>query len=182
MRVYLYDNQPGDCRLPHDSGMELARSHLSTLGVVYYSFPPSLASSRSAIEEMALDSGYAGRDEITISPDAMGAAYEEKIKMFFDEHMHEDEEIRYIVAGNGFFDVRDAEDKWIRIHANPGDLLVLPAGIYHRFTLDEDNYLEAMRLFQKQPKWAALNRSEETDNNAVRKKYVHAVQAGHFAA
>ena len=33
-------------------------------------------------------------------------------------------------------------------------------------------YIKAMRLFQTEPKWAALNRSDETEKNPVRMDYV----------
>ncbi len=113
--------------------------YLSSIGVHHYNFPPSSPTSAAQVEDLAQARAYANRDEITVSPGAMGPAYEDKIKMFYDEHLHEDEEIRYILKGTGYFDVRDAEDKWVRIRAEPGDLLILPAGIYHRFTVDEDN-------------------------------------------
>jgi D-lyxose ketol-isomerase len=46
---------------------------------------------------------------------------------------------------------RDSEavsDAWIRIRTEPGDLIIVPAGIYHHFTLDEGDYIKSMRLFK----------------------------------
>jgi 1,2-dihydroxy-3-keto-5-methylthiopentene dioxygenase len=102
--------------------------------VLYYHF-----SNINDVDRLATNRGYKNRDEITVSPEKMGDIYEDKVKMFFNEHLHEDEEIRYIKGGQGFFDVRSRDDDWIRVQLEKDDLLILPAGIYHRFTTDEAN-------------------------------------------
>ena len=67
------------------------------------------------VDAIAAARSYRNRDEIVVSPQTMGDAYEEKVRTFFCEHLHEDEEIRYICDGTGYFDVRGKEDEWVRV-------------------------------------------------------------------
>lgn len=95
--------------------------------------------SQSEVDDIARSRSYKNRDEITVSPEKMGEIYEEKVKSFFHEHLHEDEEIRYILDGAGYFDVRNEGDEWVRIWLEKGDMIILPSGIYHRFTTTDKN-------------------------------------------
>lgn len=124
----------GDQREEHDSGRSVSEEFLSNLGVLYRRCP-----SLSTVDALASERSYKNRDEIVVSPESMGSGYEAKVKMFFLEHLHEDEEIRYILDGQGYFDVRDGKDSWIRIVVEKDDLIILPAGLYHRFTTDSHN-------------------------------------------
>ena len=170
MKVYYHDNQPvcpwaciqhwqidniwqGESHLPHNSGTEISTANLSELGILYYSFPPSSPDSAALVEDVAISRGYTNRDEISSSKliaSVDAASYGQILKTFYNEHMHEDEEIRYILKGSGFFDVRDADDKWVRIKAETGDFLVLPAGIYHRFSLEESKVRTESSLFGRE--------------------------------
>ncbi|KAH8146585.1 uncharacterized protein LAJ45_09267 [Morchella importuna] len=172
MKVYEYDNTMADQREDHDSGVAVSTAELEKIGVIYHHFD-----SVEDVNSLASERSYKNRDEIVVSPSAMGDVYEAKVKTFFNEHLHEDEEIRYVLDGTGFFDVRSKDDRWIRIRVEKGDLIILPAGIYHRFTTDSQNYIKAMRLFKDEPKWIALNRDAELDENCFRKSYVQSLVA-----
>ena len=97
------------------------------------------------------------------------------MQQFYKEHYHEDEEIRYIAEGEGYFDVRDKQDRWIRAKLSPYDLLILPAGIYHRFTLtNAAKHVKAVRLFKDEPKWEAINR-DTGKNTEARELYAKTI-------
>jgi 1,2-dihydroxy-3-keto-5-methylthiopentene dioxygenase len=117
----------------HDSGREVDTAQLAALGIKYFRFETV-----EEVDKLALERHYKNRDVVNIAPTTL-PNYEEKIKAFFSEHIHEDEEIRYILDGSGFFDVRNAGDEWVRIALEQYDLIIMPAGIYHRFTTDTKN-------------------------------------------
>jgi len=146
------EEQRGECR--RQPNVEVSMHDLETIGVIYHRIPEEEG---DKLESFAKEHGYDYQDEIVISRDKLDN-YEEKMQIFFREHLHDNDEVRYVLDGSGYFDVRNEEDQWIRIEVKQGDLLVLPAGIYHRFTVDTMDFISVRRLFHGAPIWTPFNR------------------------
>jgi 1,2-dihydroxy-3-keto-5-methylthiopentene dioxygenase len=83
------------------------------------------------LKKLRDDRGYSYADIITVHRDHL-PEFDLKLKAFFEEHIHDAEEIRFVLGGSGYFDVRDLQDRWVRIHVKKGDLITLPEGKVQR--------------------------------------------------
>ncbi|XP_041418261.1 1,2-dihydroxy-3-keto-5-methylthiopentene dioxygenase isoform X1 [Xenopus laevis] len=139
VQAWYMDDSAEDQRKPHrlQQDVPVSLEQLKALGVDSLSLDADRYESDPELAKIRKENNYTWMDIITIHKDTM-PNYEEKLKIFYEEHLHLDDEIRYILEGSGYFDVRDQKDKWIRIFMQKGDMITLPAGIYHRFTLDEN--------------------------------------------
>jgi 1,2-dihydroxy-3-keto-5-methylthiopentene dioxygenase len=95
--------------------------------------------------------GYVQHDEVTLRPD--NPRLDEICAKFLDEHSHDEDEVRFIVDGAGIFDIRSRDDRWMRVEVEAGDLIVVPAGRWHRFSLTESRSIRAVRLFKDAAGW-----------------------------
>ncbi|KAK7818554.1 1,2-dihydroxy-3-keto-5-methylthiopentene dioxygenase 2 [Quercus suber] len=143
LQAWYMDDSDEDQRLPHHKEPKefVSLDQLAELGVLSWRLDADNYETDEEFKKIRESRGYSYMDFCEVSPEKL-PNYEEKIKSFFEEHLHTDEEIRYAVAGSGYFDVRDRNDKWIRVWVKKGGMIILPAGIYHRFTLDSDNYIK----------------------------------------
>ncbi|XP_044745647.1 1,2-dihydroxy-3-keto-5-methylthiopentene dioxygenase [Coccinella septempunctata] len=180
VRAWYMDNDSSDQREEHHRNppkiISLSDLH-AVSGVEYFKLNVESYDTDGILEKLKKSRGYTYEDEITCSKECL-PNYEEKLKSFFQEHLHTDEEIRFVVDGSGYFDVRDKNDEWIRIEVIPGDLIIIPSGIYHRFTLDTKNYIRAKRLFIGEPVWTPYNRP--VDEMDCRKEYLKKLENGEF--
>ncbi|EHB16369.1 1,2-dihydroxy-3-keto-5-methylthiopentene dioxygenase [Heterocephalus glaber] len=71
--------------------------------------------------------------------------------MFYEEHLHLDEDICYIFDDSGYFDERDKENKCIWILIEAGEMINLPAVLHYCFIVDGKSYVMAMLLFVEKP-------------------------------
>lgn len=100
--------------------------------------------------------GYIQEDQIELQPSTPGL--DAICAKFLDEHLHDEDEVRFVLAGEGIFDIRSLGDRFMRVVVGPGDLIVVPAQRYHRFLLTEARTIRAVRLFKDRSGWVPTYR------------------------
>ena len=105
---------------------------------------------RAEIDEMKQRGGYVTADVIDVNPETPGL--DAMLARFDKEHTHSEDEVRFILAGRGIFFLH-LDEKVASVEVGPGDMLRVPRGTTHWFTLCEDRRIRAIRWFQDTTGW-----------------------------
>lgn len=112
---------------------------------------------QSVLEPYMKKNGYKTADVISINDQTPNyAALREK---FLSEHRHSEDEVRFFVAGQGYFwfNLEQGEDPVFNVLCEAGDLIAVPAHTRHWFDAGKENpNVKAIRIFSDQSGWVPL--------------------------
>ena len=138
------------------------RDYLGTLGIDYERWPtPNRVAAGAApeqileayaaeIEKLKAAGGYVTADVIDVTPDTPGL--DEMLAKFDKEHWHDEDEVRFVIAGSGLFHINSGGEI-VGIEVTAGDLIRVPRGTLHWFKLCGERRIRAIRLFQDKSGW-----------------------------
>lgn len=120
-------------------------------GVYSDALPLDEGAYQAPLDALKAERGYIEQDVVALAPDTPNL--DAICAKFADEHLHDDDEVRFVLEGEGIFDIRSRDDRWMRVVVEPGDLIVVPAGRHHRFLLTEAKRIRCVRLFKDTSGW-----------------------------
>ncbi len=142
---------------------EQVRNYLATIGIEYERWPsdgklPPNASAEEILNaygeqigRLKARGGYVTADVIDVNPETPNL--DAMLAKFSIEHWHDEDEVRYIVAGRGLFHIHPKTGPVIAIEVKAGDMIRVPRGTLHWFDLCGDKKIRAIRLFQDTSGW-----------------------------
>jgi 1,2-dihydroxy-3-keto-5-methylthiopentene dioxygenase len=140
-----------------DDNSNIDGNVLEANGVIYRRLPMEASGYQPHLDELTKRRGYITQDEVALKPDMPNL--DVVLAKFDPEHRHDDDEVRFVLEGEGVFDIRSNDERWMRVVVEPGDLLVVPKGKNHRFELTEKKHIRCVRLFKDPAGWTAIYRN-----------------------
>lgn len=109
-----------------------------------------IAAYRADIDRITAERGFTTIDVISIAPD--NPRREELRSKFLDEHFHNEDEVRFFVAGSGLFTLH-VDGRVYEIECVRNDLIAVPDGTTHWFDMGPEPEFVAIRFFQQPDGW-----------------------------
>lgn len=91
------------------------------------------------------NSAYTSRDLIVLHPEVPNL--DAMLQKFDKVHTHADDEVRYIVAGEGIFGFVRPDGSQVELTVQPQEYINVPAGTEHWFYLTPASRVKAVRYF-----------------------------------
>ncbi|KAK6103626.1 ARD/ARD' family protein [Brugia pahangi] len=73
--------------------------------------------------------------------------FEEKLEQLYEPVAKDVDSAFLVTDGSAYYDIEIDDDDWIRINVERGDLIIIPSGRNHRFTLTTQNKVVIQRFF-----------------------------------
>ncbi|MGC9239229.1 MAG: cupin domain-containing protein [Acidithiobacillus sp.] len=105
-------------------------------------------------QRLQRERGYRERDLVVLHPEHPDL--EALDRRFGGIHRHDDEEVRYIVDGEGVFGFVLADGRQLELTVEGGDYLHVPAGVEHWFRLNGLRRIKAVRYFSARGGWTPV--------------------------
>jgi 1,2-dihydroxy-3-keto-5-methylthiopentene dioxygenase len=102
-------------------------------------------------EQLKVEAGYQSRDLIVLHADVPNL--EQALAKFNPAHTHDDDEVRYIVDGEGVFGFTFADGVQAELLVEAGEYINVPANTEHWFHLTALKRIKAVRYFSGTDGW-----------------------------
>lgn len=102
-------------------------------------------------ERLKAEQGYQSRDLIILHPEV--PKLDEMLAKFDRCHIHDDDEVRYVVDGEGVFGFVLPDGEQVHLKVEAGEYINVPAGTEHWFYLTEKRRIKAVRYFSGTEGW-----------------------------
>lgn len=156
--------------------LSVIQKKLMGIGITLHSWPvPASQRNHALLEKPALDdsekqellsavddrfetlkreAGYTTRDMIVIHENIPGLT--DLLAKFEKIHYHTDDEVRYILAGKGYFGFVEPDGGQFMLEVVAGDYINVPANTEHWFTMRGTMRIKAVRYFIDTSGWVPV--------------------------